>query len=159
MVDALLRCAKNMKIHLTEASAWTGYLFDLKIESGVATFAGSDIYQGRFPDTMSLRPETIEQIEGALILLAVFDWRELYRPEDIGSVVDDGGSWSLDASVGGMTVHSTGFNASPSFRSPSTTTIHEERYGLLREAIFAALRFSVPFSFRPKNQEAQQAAP
>lgn len=147
-----------MKIHLTETSAWTGSLFDLKIDSGVATFAGSDIYQGRFPETMTLRPETIDQIEGALTLLAVFDWREVYRPEDIGSVVDDGGSWSLDATVGGMKAHSTGFNASPSYGSPSTTTVHEERYGLLREAIFAALRISVPFGFRPKNQEAQQAA-
>lgn len=145
-----------MKIHLTETSAWTGNLFDLKIDSGVATFAGSEIYQCRFPETMTLRPETIEQIDGALTLLGVFDWREEYRPEDIGSVVDDGGSWSLHASVGGMIVRSTGFNASPSYGSPSMTTVHEERYGLLREAIFAALRFSIPFGFRPKNQEAQQ---
>jgi len=134
-----------MKIHLTETSAWTGNLFDLRIDSDVASFVGSDIYQDRFPETMTLRPETIEQIGGALTLLAIFDWREEYRPEDVGSVIDDGGSWSLVASVDGKSVHSRGFNASPSYGSPSTTTLHEERYGLLREAVFAALQFSVPF--------------
>jgi|GEM_PF-2725561 len=146
-----------MKIHLTETSTWTGNLFDLRIDSGVATFTGSDIYKGRFPEMMPLRPETIKQVDDALTMLGVFDWREMYRPEDIGSVVDDGGSWSLDASNFGKSISSKGFNASPSYRSLSATTLHEERYGLVREAIFAALRYSIPLGSRPDKQEAEQA--
>ena len=144
-----------MKIHLTETSAWTGNLFDLRVDSGVATFAGTDIYAGRFPETTTLRPETLQQLDGALTMLDAFDWRETYRPEDVGSTVDDGGSWSIDASNRGRSVSSTGHNAWPSYRSTDITALHEERYGLLREAIFAALRFSVPFGFAPNKQEAE----
>lgn len=144
-----------MKIHLTETSAWTGNLFDLRIESGVATFMGTDIYMKRFPETMTLRPETMEQLGGALTFLEVFNWREVYRPEDVGSTVDDGGSWSLEASDRGKSVLTRGDNASPSYRSPNMTALHDERYGLLREAVFAALRFSVPFGYTPDKQSAQ----
>jgi hypothetical protein len=147
---------KRMKIHLTETSAWTGNLFDLMIDSGVATFTGSDSYSGRFPEKITLRPETLEQLDGAITMLEVFDWRDAYRPEDVGSTVDDGGSWSLDASNHGKSISSKGDNASPSYRSSDMTTLHEERYGLLREAIFAALRFSVPFGFTSNKQEAEQ---
>lgn len=147
-----------MKIHLTETSAWIGNLFDLRIDSGVASFKGSDIYSGRLPEKITLRPETLEQLDGALTMLEVFNWRDAYRPEDVGSTVDDGGSWSLDASNRGKSISSKGDNASPSYRSPDITTLHEERYGLLREAIFAALRFSVPFGFTSNKQPAEQVS-
>jgi hypothetical protein len=104
---------------------------------------------------MTLRQETIDQLEGVLRLLEVFDWRETYRPEDVGSTVDDGGSWSLEASDGGKSISSRGEDAAPGYRGSDTTSLHEERYGLLREATFAALRFSVPFRFTSKKQEAE----
>lgn len=152
------RSAKEMKIRLSETSAWTGNLFDLRIDSGVATFAGTSNYEGRFPATMTLRPETIEQLEGVFTMLNVFGWRVAYRPEDVGSTVDDGGSWSLEASSGGKSIFSRGDNASPSYNSSDVTSLHEERYGLLRDAIFAALRFSVPFGFTSNKQPAEQGA-
>jgi hypothetical protein len=154
----IIACSARMKMHLTETGSWTGILFDLMIDSGTAIFTGKDIYRGRFPDRMTLRSETIEQLEGALMLLEVFDWRTTYQPEDVGSTVDDGGSWSLDASNRGRSVSSRGDNASPSYRSANETTLHEERYGLLREATFEALRFSVPFGFKPNKLEAEQAS-
>ena len=149
---------QGMKIQLTETSAWTGNLLDLRIDAGVATFSGSDIHAERFPETLTLRLETLEQLDGALTMLEVFDWRDAYRPEDVGSTVDDGGSWSIDVSNHGRSISSKGDNAWPSYKSADVTALHQERYGLLREAIFEDLHFSVPFGFRPNRQESEQVS-
>lgn len=146
-----------MKLHLTQVSAWTGLLYDLQIESGTALFSGSDDYRDQFPGRFKLREESERQIEGVVELLSVFDWRARYRPEDVGSIVDDGGSWSLVVVVGDRSVESCGENAFPSYRSSADTALDEERLGLLRCGIFAALRLSVPFGFSSENQRAEQA--
>ena len=146
-----------MKLHLTEVSAWTGLLYDLQIESGTASFSGSDDYRDRFPGKFKLREETERQIEDVVELLSVFEWRARYRPEDVGSVVDDGGSWSLSATFGDRSVECRGENAFPGYRSSAATTLDEERLGLLRCGIFAALRLSIPFGFSSENQRAEQA--
>jgi hypothetical protein len=145
-----------MKLHLTESSAWIGLLYDLKIESGEVSFTGSHIYDGRFPSRFKLRNESNGQIEDGIHLLDIFHWRPIYQPEDVGSTVDDGGSWSLSAIVGDRTVASAGQNAFPSYRSASTTALHEERFGLLRTTVFAALQLSVPFGYSAAKQKAEQ---
>lgn len=147
-----------MKLQLTERSAWTGDLFRLLIEADTATFWGSDVYTQKFPASMPLRGESIEELQGAMDLLGVFNWRAVYRSEDVGSIVDDGGSWCIKLSVSGRMMSSRGFNAYPSYKSSDMTTLNEERYGLLREAVFTALNRSVPYGFTLKRQEAEQNA-
>jgi len=142
----------SIELKITERSAWTGDLYRLQIESGKAKFWGSDIYEGRFPDTMPLKEQSVEELDGAITLLGVLNWRKVYRPEDVGSVVDDGSSWELTLVTDQGKVSSKGYNASPSYKSSDITSLNEERFGLLREAIFTALNHSTPFDFALDNQ-------
>ncbi|HEY1123554.1 MAG TPA: hypothetical protein VGE67_18195 [Haloferula sp.] len=136
-----------MKLHLKEEGSWAGILFDLVISSGEVVFAGHESYAGRLPGKFTLREGSLERLEAAFGLLELPCWKPVYRPEDIGSVVDDGESWSLDVEFGGVRVSSRGSNAYPSFKLATETSLFGERWNLLREAVFSTLDFSVPFGW------------
>ncbi|MCW1926190.1 hypothetical protein OKA05_26770 [Luteolibacter arcticus] len=141
-----------MKLHLKEESSWTGTMYDLIIGSDAVVFAGFETYRDRFPAKFSLREGSLERLEAALKLLELESWKASYRPEDVGSVVDDGGSWTLDFEFRDRRVLSNGVNAYPSFRYPAETSLHEERWHLLKEAVFSTIGFSVPFGWNAKRQ-------
>ena len=149
-----------MKLRITEKSAWTGILYEVSIDGDSASFTGAEIYRDRLPANIALRPESVQQLEDAISFLELQEWRDSYRPEDVGSVVDDGGSWHCVLEVAGSTTSSAGDNAFPSYSSPSATSLHEERFGLLRESVFAALKLSVPFgSYAGQTKAEQGVAP
>ena len=147
-----------MKLRLTEKSAWTGLLYEVSIDGGVASFTGAEVYRDLFPAEVTLRPESLKQLEDAISFLELPRWRDSYRPEDVGSVVDDGGSWRVDFGAADKIMSSAGANAFPSYASPTTTTLYEERFGLLRESVFAALKLSVPLGSHAAQTNAEQAA-
>ena len=144
-----------MKLRITENSAWTGLLYEVSIDGDAASFTGAEIYRDRLPTNIALRPESVQQLEDAIAFLELPRWRDSYRPEDVGSVVDDGGSWHVDLEVTDRIMRSAGDNAFPSYSSPSTTSLHEERFGLLRESVFAAIKLSVPFGSHAGQTKAE----
>ena len=145
-----------MKLRITEKSAWTGLLYEVSIDGDAASFTGAEIYRDRFPANIALRPESVQQLKDATSFLELEQWRDSYRPEDVGSVVDDGGSWNCVLDVTGSIMRSAGDNAFPSYSSPSTTSLHEERFGLLRESVFAAIKLSVPYGCHAGQTKAEQ---
>lgn len=146
-----------MQLQLVEAGFFNDVGHKLVIGSGAACFAGTGIPRIRFPAEVNFRRESEHELLDALVLLDVFSWRKEYHAEDAGSVVDDGGWWSLDVEAGGKRVCSRGENAFPSYKAPLITSLREERLGLLRAAAFAALRLSVPFAYYIGNPAAERS--
>ena len=136
-----------MKLHLKEEGAFTGPLFDLMISSDEVVFVGNDSYRNRLPGKFTLREGSLERLEAAFALLELPSWKASYRPEDVGSVVDDGEWWTLEVEFGDVRVSTNGVNAYPSFNSAIETSLFGDRWNLLREAVFSTLDFSVPFGW------------
>lgn len=88
----------------------------------------------------------LSRFVAALDLLDVWNWKRHYQPEDAGYMVDDGGSWSFKALIGGRSCATHGTNAYPAFEDASQTAIDAERLGLLLAAMQDILGITLPTS-------------
>ncbi|MDA7916254.1 hypothetical protein N9B94_03370 [Verrucomicrobia bacterium] len=138
-----------MKIHIIEKGTFVGVLYELTIDASIASFVGAEFYKDRFPSKIDLRDDSQQQLKDVVQLLGVFEWQGKY----LTPTTDDGVSWSLEVECPDRIVRCYGENGYPSYKAHETTSGFEERFGLLRSAIFSALKLSVPYGWKPERSE------
>lgn len=139
-----------MKIRIQEQSAWAGPdpVYVIEIDGNRVRVCGKVGEGIDLPEEIELSNEGQKSIEGLLSLVALHDWKDQYRPEDAGSVVDDGGSWEVIRDD----KQYSGENSGPSLADPVTTVVMEhDRFGVLRDALLRILRREIPFGWRPQK--------
>jgi hypothetical protein len=140
----------KLTFHLHEDRCFVGQLNWIRDETQLR-FSGADalrhfgIFRNKHLPCVSCTPEQLSTFVDALNLLDVWSWRDTYRCEDVGSLIDDGYNWAFTAEFGDRRCNTAGYNAVPSLADPKSTSIHETgRYGLLVFAFCDIFRVRIP---------------
>ena len=146
-----LRMAEsNLTFHLHEDRCFVGQLNWVRDDSQLR-FSGADelrhfdTFRNKHLPCIATTPEQLAAFADALCLLDVWSWREKYRSEDCGTIVDDGYNWRFTAQLGDLRCKSAGYNAVPSFADSQKTSVDDSgRYGLLIASFCDIFRIRIP---------------
>jgi hypothetical protein len=140
----------NLKFHLHEDRCFVGQLNWIRDDSQLR-FSGADelrhfdMFRNKHLPCVSCSAEQLASFLDALNLLEVWSWRDAYRSEDCGTIVDDGYHWKFTARFGDQKCKSSGYNGVPSLADPQTTTVNDSgRYGLLVASFCDIFRIRIP---------------
>ncbi|WP_144057409.1 hypothetical protein [Novipirellula maiorica] len=142
--------ASTLTFHLHEDRCFVGQLNWIRDEtqlrfSGADELQHFDTFRNKHLPCISTTPEQLAEFADALNLLDVWTWRDQYRSEDCGTIVDDGYNWRFTAQLGDLRCKSAGYNAVPSFADPQKTSVDNSgRYGLLIASFCDVFRIRIP---------------
>ena len=142
---------------LTEEFAF-GSTYSWRLKESEIRFRGAGRYERLVLRRISASEQQIVSFLDALDLLQVWDWRNDYRPIDVGFEVLDGSAWTFTANIGARNCRASGWNAYPSFADATTTSLERGRFGLLHAALYDcfAIEAYIYQAKRFAEQEAQQ---
>ncbi len=106
------------KFTLTERFALGGD-YSWRLKDSQIRYRGSERFANQVLQRIPVTPSQVNDLIALLDLLDVWNWSSKYDFFDAGCMVEDGSTWTFDASIDGRSCRSGGGNAYPSIQSVS----------------------------------------
>jgi hypothetical protein len=132
----------NARFELAERRCFQGE-YSWRLKEGELRYRGTKHFQSLFNGRIPVTEEMLQKFIAALDLVEVWDWRGDYSPGDIELAVLDGGDWLFKAEIDGRSVKASGDNAYPAYENAQQTTCEEQRFRLLKAALYDAFSIDV----------------
>ncbi|MFN3149159.1 hypothetical protein [Bremerella sp.] len=133
--DSLSLELHSKSLSVTDLSSWT-----VRIEDGLLvreTAPGLRLDKSGLVPALQVKVDDdhLGQFVEVVDFLEVWSWNSHYDPEECGTRIFGGTSWSLSVKMDGRNCHASGENAYPSFADVNKTSLREERFGMLVAAL------------------------
>lgn len=144
----------NAKFELGEFWFFGGE-YSWRLKDGELRYRGTESFKDLIIGRIPVTANRVQKFASALDLLAVWSWRDDYDPQDLGHVCMDGGYWWFKAEINGRSIRARGANSYPSYEDARLTSCDEERFGLLKTALYEA--FTIDGFIEMARRQAERA--